>query len=74
MEDSFHMSPEEFRRHGHAVIDWIARYMQEVENFPVLSSLKPGEVRALQATLAQRTGEQNSVLLLDGEQILLPRF
>lgn len=72
MEDSFHMSPEEFRRHGHAVIDWIARYMQEVENFPVLSSLKPGEVRAQLPPHAPRTGEPFNVMLRDVEQIIMP--
>ena len=36
-EKSFHMTPDEFRRHGHAVIDWIADYQSRVESFPVLS-------------------------------------
>ena len=44
--DSFHMTPEEFRRRGREVVDWIARYMEEVEKYPVLSQVKPGEVRA----------------------------
>ena len=25
-DKTFHMTPEEFRRHGHAVVDWIADY------------------------------------------------
>ena len=40
------MSPEEFRRHGHEVIDWIADYYEHVETFPVLSRVAPGEVRS----------------------------
>ena len=36
-DKSFHMSPEEFRRYGHAVVDWIADYQARVESFPVLS-------------------------------------
>ena len=31
---SFHMSPEEFRRQGHAVVDWIADYHSRIESFP----------------------------------------
>ena len=27
-EQSFHMTPDEFRRHGHAVVDWIADYIR----------------------------------------------
>ena len=41
-----HMSAEEFRRAGHAVVDRIARYMEEVESYPVLSDVAPGELRA----------------------------
>ena len=40
-----HMTPDEFRRHGRAVVDWIAGYMERVEELPVLSRLAPGEVR-----------------------------
>ena len=43
---SFHMSPEEFRRQGHAVVDWIADYHSRVESFPVLSRVQPGEIRS----------------------------
>jgi aromatic-L-amino-acid decarboxylase len=28
------MTPDEFRRHGHAVIDWIADYYTKIESFP----------------------------------------
>ena len=34
---SLHMSPEEFRRQGHAVVDWLADYYSRVETFPVLA-------------------------------------
>ena len=37
------MSPEDFRRHGKEVIDWIADYYENVERYPVLSRAKPGE-------------------------------
>ena len=32
-----HMSSEEFRRHGHAAVDWVASYLERLETFPVLS-------------------------------------
>ena len=43
---SFHMNPEEFRRYGRAVVDWIADYYERVESLPVLSQVAPGEIRA----------------------------
>ena len=36
------MTPEEFRRHGHQLIDWIANYMEHSEDYPVLSRVGPG--------------------------------
>ena len=40
-----HMTPEEFRLSGYAVVDWVARYMEEVEKYPVLSRVQPGRSR-----------------------------
>ena len=39
-ETSYHMSPEEFRKHGYAVIDWIVDYQKRVESMPVLSTVQ----------------------------------
>lgn len=40
------MPPEEFRQHGHVVIDWIADYLTEVDRYPVLAQVGPGEIAA----------------------------
>ena len=45
-EQSFHMTPAEFRRHGREVVDWIADYYERVESLPVLSQVEPGQIRA----------------------------
>ncbi len=45
-EKTFHMTPDEFRKHGHAVVDWIADYTARIESYPVLSRAEPGQVRA----------------------------
>src|SRR5580698_2681825 len=71
-EKSFHMTPEEFRRHGHAVVDWIADYQSRVESFPVLSQVKPGEVRASLPASAPEQGEPFDALLKDVENLILP--
>ena len=33
------MKSEEFRKNGHALIDWMADYMDSVENFDVRSQV-----------------------------------
>ena len=41
------LSPEleDFRREGHRLIDWIARYLANPEPFPVVPRVRPGELR-----------------------------
>jgi len=70
--ESFHMSPEEFRRQGHAVVDWIADYMARVESFPVLSRVQPGEVRSHLPPSAPQRGEAFAQILADVERVILP--
>jgi aromatic-L-amino-acid decarboxylase len=41
------MDPETFRRAAHAVADLMADYLADVERFPVLPAVEPGELRAL---------------------------
>ncbi len=70
--ESHHMTPDEFRRWGHAVIDWIARYLQNLEQYPVLSPLQPGEVRAKLPPHPPERGESFEAMLRDLEEIILP--
>jgi aromatic-L-amino-acid/L-tryptophan decarboxylase len=71
-QKSFHMTPDEFRRHGHAVIDWIADYHARIESFPVRSQVKPGEIRASLPANPPAHGEPFEVLLKDVEKLILP--
>jgi aromatic-L-amino-acid/L-tryptophan decarboxylase len=71
-EKSFHMTPDEFRRYGHAVIDWIADYQSRVESFPVLSQAKPGQIRASLPANPPAQGEPFETLLKDVDQLILP--
>jgi len=67
-----HMTPEEFRRYGHAVIDWIADYQSRVESLPVLSQVKPGEVRAALPVAPPQKGEAFDDVLKDIDRVILP--
>ena len=69
---SFHMTPEEFRKHGHEVVDWIADYYQRIEEFPVLSRVAPGEIRASLPKEAPAQGESFEAILSDVERLILP--
>ena len=54
------MTPEQFRQHGHEVVDWIADYWARIGSFPVRSQVSPGEVRA--APAGHRAGAGRAVL------------
>ena len=71
-EKSFHMTPEEFRRYGHAVVDWIADYQYRVESLPVLSQAKPGDIRAMLPERPPARGEAFESILGDMNRIILP--
>ena len=71
-EKSFHMSPDEFRRHGHAVVDWIADYYARIETFPVLSRVEPGQIRASLPPEPPAKSESVEAMLRDVEKLILP--
>lgn len=66
------MTPEEFRQHGKAVVDWIADYYEKVESFPVMSQVKPGAIRASLPKSAPLQGEPFEAMMRDVETLILP--
>ena len=66
------MTPEEFRRQGHAAIDWIADYWAGLDDLPVRSQVEPGDVRALLPASAPEQGEPFDALLADLDRVVVP--
>jgi aromatic-L-amino-acid decarboxylase len=71
-QPSFHMTPDEFRRCGRAVVDWIADYYERIESFPVLSQVQPGEIRASLPPAPPEHGEPFENFLKDVDELILP--
>lgn len=67
-----HMSGEEFRKWGHAVVDWIADYQERVELMPVMSAVQPGQIRAALPESAPECGEAFEQILGDFQKLILP--
>ena len=66
------MDPEEFRREAHRIADWIADYLSNPGQYPVLSRVSPGDIaRALPAE-APAHGEAFDAILADFQKIILP--
>ncbi len=66
------MTPAEFRRHGRALVDWIASYQEQVERYPVLSTVEPGEIRSHLPATPPRHGESFEQVMADVERIIMP--
>jgi aromatic-L-amino-acid decarboxylase len=71
-EPGYHMTPEEFRQWGHALVDWLASYEQRVETLPVLSRVVPGEVRGSLPPAPPQHGEPFDKILADVERVVMP--
>ena len=72
MPDRYHMTPDEFRKHGHELVDWVADYLDRVESYPVLSVAKPGDIRSGLPRHPPREGETFGQILQDLDQIIMP--
>jgi len=66
------MTPDDFRQHGREMIDWIADYMEQVEQYPVLSRVEPGDIRAQLPDSPPIQGEPFDRILDDVNRVVLP--
>ena len=66
------MDPEEFRKHGKEVVDWIADYLKNAEKYPVFSRVKPGEIKNQLPATPPATSEKMELILADFHRIILP--
>ena len=66
------MTPDEFRKHAHELVEWMARYMENVESYPVKSAVKPGEIFRQIPDAPPSDPESFSALMNDFEEIIMP--
>ena len=70
----FDMTPDEFRRLGHRVIDWIADYRETIESRPVAPPTSPGEVRKALPVSPPELGESFDGMFHDLDQFIAPNL
>jgi len=66
------MPSEEFRRVGYELVDWIAGYFENLEEFPVISQVKPGWLKENLPVRPPESGESFDAILADVDQLILP--
>jgi aromatic-L-amino-acid decarboxylase len=66
------MHPHEFRRHGHAMVDWMADYLAGVADLPVTPAVTPGQVRRAIPSSPPESGEPFEALFRDFRDLVVP--
>ena len=66
------MTPDEFRRIGHRLVDWVADYRARLAERPVMSRVEPGAVRAALPAVPPEDAEPFEAVLEDLDAIIVP--
>ena len=66
------ISTAEFRAAAHRAVDWVGDYLDTIRERPVLSRVKPGEIRAGLPAIPPAQGERLEVIFEDFERLVLP--
>jgi aromatic-L-amino-acid decarboxylase len=66
------MTPDEFRKHAHELVEWMAGYMENVEKWPVKSSVTPGEIFSKIPDRPPFHSESFDSLMRDFDEIIMP--
>jgi len=63
---------DEFRKHAHDIVDWLADYYNEIESYPVKPDVKPGEIRNKLPDLPPGHSEDIDEIMKDFKDTVLP--
>ncbi|MCK4923139.1 MAG: aspartate aminotransferase family protein, partial [Bacteroidales bacterium] len=66
------MNNDEFRKHAHELVDWMADYLSEIDSFPVKSQLNPGEIISSLPTEPPLDSEPLENIMTDVNNIIMP--
>ncbi len=66
------MTPEQFRVEGKKIIDWIADYYENIEKYPVLSQVKPGDIKKRLPVSPPQEGETIADIMKDLDEKIMP--
>ncbi|HKY66825.1 MAG TPA: pyridoxal-dependent decarboxylase [Acidimicrobiales bacterium] len=69
---SFHMTPDELRRWGHEVVDWVADYLAGIEQHRVVPDVAPGDVRSWLPPHPPERPEPFADVLADLDRVVVP--
>ncbi|WP_337864584.1 aminotransferase class I/II-fold pyridoxal phosphate-dependent enzyme [Ignavibacterium sp.] len=65
------MSPDEFTKNGHKLVDWIADYLNNIEKYPPLANVSPGDILKRIPQTPPKNGEDIEKVLVDVDKLLI---
>jgi len=66
------MDPEDFRKHAHAFVDWMANYLESVERYPVRAQVRPGDIDRQLSAAPPEAAEPMAAIFRDFETVIVP--
>jgi aromatic-L-amino-acid decarboxylase len=66
------VSPEDFRRYGHELIDWLAYYHEGLAERPVMAKTRPGEIRNALPSAPPNEPEDFGAVIEDLDRLVVP--
>ncbi|MCK4343652.1 MAG: aspartate aminotransferase family protein, partial [Bacteroidales bacterium] len=66
------MQVNEFRTYAHQFVDWMADYIENIEQYPVKSQVNPGQIFDQLPDNPPETGESMADIMDDFRQVILP--
>lgn len=66
------MPADEFKNAGYSLIDWAADYLNNIEEYPVLPNIKPGDIKSKLPDEPPFEGENFERIINDINEIILP--
>lgn len=66
------MSPEEFRKYGSRMVDWIADYFENLESKSVIPAIKPGDIKKQLPQNPPQKAESMDDIISDIDRIIMP--
>jgi aromatic-L-amino-acid decarboxylase len=66
------MDREEFRKYGHAIVEWISDYFEKIEDYPVLPRVEPGEIGGKIPKVPPFEPEAMDKIFKDFKEIIVP--
>ena len=69
---NMHLSKAEFQEYGYRLVDWLAEYFENVDEYQVLPSIEPGDIREMLPDSAPEEAESMEEIIADLDRVVMP--